>query len=432
VRTYRIAISLLVVLGLLGPLAVSAVGHPLQKLQVDIVRAGMAGSHSLRVDLATAGLNAQVADPAELALDTRVGDRAIHVALPLGRMPSRFPVVLDLAAGTVRVAGVTIGSFQPVLPFQDNMRIPIVATVSQGTSAAAAHTTVIVPLPTVIVPGFLNELSRPDGDLMAALARQGYRDLGPAPTLFWYRYESRQCSLEVGGRDLADYVRQIVLPSTYASKINVVGYSLGGLLARWNVAYDVDGWGKLVNRLLLVGVPNEGTVHAYVYAAYPVITFARTPAVRSMLPTFPYVRAAEGEDWQTPPGSGNPALAALNERPMPEGIRLFILYGSAAPDSAGGVRTYAGVTGSLPDALFSYGAGDGVVLVESAQGLPMRGGAAVAALAHAVRVNLGAISHRRLLAAGAGEIAAVLTDQFKAPQEGAAVTAPSQQPGPGH
>ena len=117
---------------------------------------------------------------------------------------------------------------------------------------------------------------------------------------------------------------------------------------------------------------------------------------------------------------------------MPEGIRLFILYGSAAPDSAGGVRTYAGVTGSLPDALFSYGAGDGVVLVESAQGLPMRGGAAVAALAHAVRVNLGAISHRRLLAAGAGEIAAVLTDQFKAPQEGAAVTAPSQQPGSGH
>jgi len=72
------------------------------------------------------------------------------------------------------------------------------------------------------------------------------------------------------------------------------------------------------------------------------------------------------------------------------------------------------------------------VLVESAQGLPIRGGALVAALARAVRVDLGAISHRRLLAAGAGEIAAVLTDQFKAPQEGAAVTAPSQQPGPGH
>jgi putative serine esterase DUF676 len=430
-RPYRIAITLLLVLGLLGPLAVSAVGHPLEELQVAIVRAGMAGSHWLRVDLATAGLNAQVADPAELALDARVGERAIHAALPLRRMPSRFPVVLDLAAGTIRVAGVTIGSFQPVPPFQDNVRIPIVATVSQGTSAAAAHTTVVVPLPTVIVPGYLNELSAPDGDLMAALARQGYREHGPAPTLFWFRYESRQCSLEVGGRKLADYVRQVVLPATYASKINIVGYSLGGLLARWNVAYDVDGWATLVSRLLLVGVPNEGTVHAYVYASYPVITFARTPAVRSMLPTFPYVRAAEGEPWETPPGGSNPALAALNERSMPAGIRLFIFYGSAAADSGGGVRTYAGVTGSLPDALFSYGAGDGVVLVESAQGLPIRGGAGVAALAHAVRVNLGAISHRRLLAAGADGIAAVLTDQFKAPQEDA-VAGPSQQPGSTH
>jgi hypothetical protein len=429
-RAYRTAITLLLVLGLFGSHAVSALGHPPEELQVAIVRAGMAGRHSLRLDLATAGLNAHVADPAELALDTQIGNHAIHAALPLRRMPSRFPVVLDLVAGTIRVDGVTIGSFQPVPPFQDNVRISIVATVSQGTSAAAAHTTVVVPLPTVIVPGFLNELSAPDGDLMAALARQGYRDLGPAPTLFWYRYESRQSSLEAGGRNLADYVRKIVLPATYASKINVVGYSLGGLLARWNVAYDVDGWGTLVNRLLLVGVPNEGTVHAYVYASYPVITFARTPAVRSMLPTFPYVRAAEGEPWQTPPGSGNAALAALNERPIPEGIRLFIFYGSAAADSAGGVRTYAGVTGSLPDALFSYGAGDGVVLVESAQGLPMRGGAAVAALARAVRVNLGAISHRRLLAAGAADIAAVLTDQLKAPQEGA-VAAPSQQPGLG-
>ena len=427
---HRTPIILLLVLGLLVPLAAPALGHPPEELQVSIIRAGMSGGHSLRVDLATAGVNGQVAEPAELALDAQVGERAIHTALPLRLMPSRFPVVLDLAAGTIRVAGVTIGSFQPVPRFQDNVRISIEATVRQGTSVAAAHAAMVVPLPTVIVPGFLNELSGPDGTFMAALARQGYRDLGPAPTLFWYRYESRQCGLEVGARNLAGYVRQIVLPSTYASKINVVGYSLGGLMARWNVAYDVDGWGTLVKRLLLVGVPNEGTVHAYVYASYPVIGFARTPAVRSMLPTFPYVRAADGEPWQTPSGSGNPALAALNERPIPEGIRLFIFYGSAAADSAGGLRTYAGVTGSLPEATFSYGAGDGLVLVESAQGLPIRGGALVAALARAVRVDLGAISHRRLLAAGADDIVAVLTDQFEAPQE-ATVTAPVQQPGPG-
>jgi putative serine esterase DUF676 len=424
----RSAIILLLVLGVLFPLAAPALGRPLQELQVAILRAGMAGGHSFRIDLATTGLDPQMAEPAELSLDVQVEEQAIHVALPLRRMPSRFPVVLDLARGAIRLAGVTIGSFQPVPPFQDNVRIPIEAKVSEGASTAVARAAVLVPLPTVIVPGYFNELGGPDGPLLAALARQGFADGGPAPTVFWYRYASGECSLDDGARKLAAYVRQTVLQNTYASKINVVGYSLGGLFARWNVAYDVDGWGTLVNRLLLVGVPNEGAVHAYVYAFYPILTMARTPGARSVLPTFPFVRAAEGQPWDTPSGSENRALAALNERPIPENIRLFVLYGSADPGSAGGLRTYAGITGSLPDdAVFSYGTGDGVVLVESAQGLPFRGGSGVAALARAVRVNLGAVSHRRLLTAGADDIAAILTDRSSGPQEGAS-TAPFQQP----
>ena len=104
------------------PLAAPALGRPLQELQVAILRAGMAGGHSFRIDLATTGLDPQMAEPAELSLDVQVEEQAIHAALPLRRMPSRFPVVLDLATGAIRLAGVTIGSFHPVPPFQDNVR----------------------------------------------------------------------------------------------------------------------------------------------------------------------------------------------------------------------------------------------------------------------------------------------------------------------
>src|SRR5206468_12278365 len=96
-RAKRPPIILLLVLGVPVPLAAPALGRPLQELQVAILRAGMAGGHSFRIDLATTGLAPQMAEPAELSLDVQVEEQAIHAALPLRRMPSRFPVVLDLA-----------------------------------------------------------------------------------------------------------------------------------------------------------------------------------------------------------------------------------------------------------------------------------------------------------------------------------------------
>src|SRR5690242_6732935 len=106
-------------------------------------------------------------------------------------------------------------------------------------------------------------------------------------------------------------------------------------MARWNVQFDVDGWGTLVNRLILVGVPNEGSVLAYAYRNTPTFLpyayLARSPAVNEMTPTFPFWRAAPTQPWDMPPDGGNPKLAALNARPMPEGIRVWVFYGSGQP-----------------------------------------------------------------------------------------------------
>lgn len=191
-----------------------------------------------------------------------------------------------------------------------------------------------------------------------------------------------------------------------------MGYSLGGLLARWNVQYDVDGWGGLINRLILVGVPNEGSVLAYTYANVPRFLpfayFVHAPAARAMMPTFPFWRATPAEPWAMPPDGGNPALAQLNTRPIPSEVRVWVFYGSPNADAP---NTPAGVTERPPTG--DLGAGDGVVLADSAQGLPIHGGTSVAALLapDVFRASLGPVGHSALLTAGAGRLTEALLDR---------------------
>ena len=83
-------------------------------------------------------------------------------------------------------------------------------------------------------------------------------------------------------------------------------------------------------------------------------------------------------------------------------------------EDAGGTLTLLGVTGESGGAVFTYGPGDGVVLVASALGLPIQGGDGVAAFAghESQRVDLGPVAHVSVLAAGAEKILAVLLDRI--------------------
>jgi pimeloyl-ACP methyl ester carboxylesterase len=290
---------------------------------------------------------------------------------------------------------------------------------------------VAIPLPTVIVPGYLNELDGPDQGVLAAFRRHGYRDSGVARTLFWFTYPSLRMSFEEGARDLDAYVRQVVLPATFARKVNIVGYSLGGLFARWNIAYDRDGWGALVNRLVLVGVPNEGTVMSYVAShTAPFLPYAwwgRTKVAQALLPTFPFWRPTPTNAWDMPSEGRNSLLDQLNARPIPSGVRISIFYGSSDPGDMGAARTLAGVTGEALGGTFAYAHGDGIVLAASAQGLPIAGGTGVAAFADRAipRVSLGPVNHQSLLRVGVDRIAAVLLDRVldKADEAGRAIDA---------
>ncbi len=402
-----------IILALLAALAAPAIGQQVQAPSVEIVDAEIVNGHILRVEIATSGLDPRAAEIPSVDLEAWLDGVQARGSLLLIHMPRRFAMDIDLPGGAVRVGVVKVGEFAPIQPFTDNVRFPIQVTLRQEARVATASRIVTILLPTVIVPGYMNELGGRSREALAAFIRRGYRDHGPAPTVFWFDYPSHSITLEKGAYRLADYIRHVVLARTYAAKINVVGYSFGGLMARWNVQMDVDGWGTLVNRLVLVGVPNEGSVLAYTYrntpSFLPYAYFAHSPAADEMTPTFPFWRAAPTQPWDMPPDGGNPRLAELNARPLPEGIRVWVFFGSG---QQGDANTMAGVTASPRSG--DRDAGDGIVLAASAQGLPIHGGSGVAALLSpdVVHVDLGCVDHRVMLAAGADQFAAVLLDRF--------------------
>lgn len=409
----RIIILATIVVGLVAAPAASESEPRVPIPSVSIVDAGLVDGHILRVQIVTAGLDPQGASSPEVNLDAWLPGGQARGSVLITHFPPRFAMDIDFPAGAVRVGVVKVGEFAPVLPFTDNVRFPVEVTVRQGDRVATASRIVTLLLPTVIVPGLGNELNSPPDEMIATFIKRGYRADGRAPTVFWFGYSSHEVALEEGAHRLAEYIRQVVRSRAYSRKINIVGYSLGGLLARWNIQFDVDGWGTLVNRLILLGVPNEGSVLAYMYGNVPTFIpfayFAHAPVAHALTPTFPFWRATPAAPWSMPPEGGNPALAQLNARPIPSGVRVWVFYGS---QNSNAPNTPAGVTESPQSQVL--GDGDGVVLADSAQGLPIHGGSSVAALLApgVLRASLGPVGHSALLAAGADRVTAVLLDRF--------------------
>jgi hypothetical protein len=167
----------------LAAAAVPATARATELPRVTILDAGMA-SQSLRILLATSGLDGHAGEPPTLGVSAWLDGVPIRAAVPLIRMPARFAMDLDLAAGAVRVGGITVGEFPPLRPFEENMQFPIEVTLQRGSLTATARTMLMIPLPTVIVPGYLSEIGGPDEAVLAAFRWHGYRDRGWRPRSF--------------------------------------------------------------------------------------------------------------------------------------------------------------------------------------------------------------------------------------------------------
>jgi hypothetical protein len=392
---------------LLASLLTPALARPDSGLDIKIREAYLRAPAVLRLEVALSGLQP---DAGNLVMALRVGlqphsNRAVSLP-PLPPTLSQVEIEVDLRTGSVRLGGISVGTVDPVPPPVENLRVYFDVAVSQGDAQAADHRAVTVPLPTVIVPGYLNDLSGPDASVMAGLEARGYQTKDPTRTVFWFTYPSRRLSLADASAALAAYVRDVVLPASYAARINVIGYSLGGLLARWNLAFN-PAWAQLVNRLILAAVPNEGAVMAYVLATYPVATLARTPAARDLLPTFPFWRPAPGAAWGFPSDVRNVALGQLNAHALPRGLRVYAFYGT-------GEQTPAGITGAASQGDAVYGPGDGIVLADSSLGASFHGGPNIAGFDQYLdaQVDLGAVHHGNVLRAAISRIGDALLDRF--------------------
>ena len=386
-------------------------------LAARVSRLEMVAPGRVRVDVAVDGLQPALL-PTMVARMTVNGQSTEGWPFPV--VAAHTPAVIDLPAGRVRVGGdASVAEFTPVPPLTQDLPIALEVTVRQGDQTVTAKQTGVLLLPIVIVPGYMNHMGRPNTAAISILQQRGYRSTGASPSLFWFTYTSRRLDLEAASHALAAYVRSEVLPKTYAARINVVGYSLGGLLVRWNIAFE-PGWDRLVSRFVMVGVPNEGVVMPYVYGWYTVTSsLARTPAARNLLPTFPFWRSAHDAPWCLPPDVRNRQMDTLNAHPLPDTIRAYAMYGNRPLDSDGR-GTWAGITGELPRAAFSYGPGDGIVLTASVLGLPINGGVGLPGFADrlVMKVDLGTVGHLSLLESAMPRIADVLADETSASGNG--------------
>jgi hypothetical protein len=122
--------------------------------RLQMVAPGRVGFDVTRFDVTIAGLRPELTPTIEGA--ATVGG-AIHG--PRAPAPgARILAAIDLPAGRIRVGGdASVVEFPPVPPIEENTPIGLDLTVRQGAEVATARQAGMLLLPTVIVPGYLND-----------------------------------------------------------------------------------------------------------------------------------------------------------------------------------------------------------------------------------------------------------------------------------
>src|ERR1019366_6585948 len=231
---------------------------------VKITDISMLDSHTLRVDV-TAQFSRNPTTSKQITVSTDIEGVPLESILPL---PSRDTgqqakwLFIDLAANNVP-------------QFADNQVFNVTATATEGQQQLGTDSkTGEIPLPVVHIHGILTDCFGdriPHGlfQYLSSVHPSYVEDDGspdghgtnnqltrPYPTLVSFDYQSLEMPVEFIGGDFTSWIEDELLPKTYASKVNVVAHSLGGIIARSAVVYS--GLGPHVNKLILVGSPTEG------------------------------------------------------------------------------------------------------------------------------------------------------------------------------
>lgn len=270
-------------------------------------------------------------------------------------------------------------------------------------SSAGSDVTATIPVPAILLPGLGNELAEQNlgTDTLAGFAlllqaaRGGvYTTTGKHPDLVVHGYDSLGESLPGLAHGLDRAARKLLRHSIHR-RVDLVGYSYGGLVARaWS---DGRGAGR-VRTMVFLGTPNEGTPLAYlaslltsgqfdgllggITGADQVLALAgllidadSQQTLRVMYPAYPWVNGLFGG--ATNPVADEAPLVGMNSRAPDSRVAYHAIAYSSPPAGGAGLPvgtletvdalTLAGVFagGQIDPAALFDGEGDLVVPTRS-------------------------------------------------------------------
>ncbi|MCJ7792777.1 MAG: alpha/beta fold hydrolase [Candidatus Marinimicrobia bacterium] len=177
--------------------------------------------------------------------------------------------------------------------------------------------------------------------LIQTLKNSGYRDTGDSKNLFIFNYDWRQ-PIETIAEQLKYYINDIVRPLP-GIKIDLIGHSLGGMVARTYVQNNPE---HQIDQLITLGSPHHGVPQIYYlwegadlqrtllpWQAIPagiLVQLNKTnydnnvetiqqalPGLKDLLPTFPYLKMDGVEKPFEKTSQRNTWLENFNSLPLP-------------------------------------------------------------------------------------------------------------------
>lgn len=264
--------------------------------------------------------------------------------------------------------------------FTTKQEFELTATLTSPSSYGIGTKQVEICLPVVIIHGWTGEQIlasiplRIYETLIDRLSDEDYTtDSSWYKTIWFERYRSQRLSPNEVGLWLDEIVIQ-AFDSTYASKVNIIGHSLGGLVGRYYATSF--GRGNSVSRLIMVGTPNKGSSVFYIQSDRWSLDRAtrkidHSPLSQWVIPTYPALYGIDGEEMLPPIVNNFPDVPPSGD------ISYFSIFNTSleTPEKLL-VQDYRGWFDVIDQQLLPA-LGDGVVTMESsaldyANNIPLR------------------------------------------------------------
>jgi hypothetical protein len=224
--------------------------------------------------------------------------------------------------------------------FTDNTDIRVnVSVIGMTGSGASDERSAKVLLPVILVPGIDVAPHSQGGDgtfpgLEEYLSSESGRsianrnELGEGyyvkssqitgyPTIYTLSYDRNHEHFNRASEKLNALIGR-VLSQTYASKVNVVTHSKGGLIARQYLADNASA--APVRDLVMTVPPNLGSLYATVLGGHPLGN-----DYTDLLPLWQWYSPSPFGPWSIPDGMHNSELETLNNRRLPRSVRYTIV-----------------------------------------------------------------------------------------------------------